>query len=203
MKESRVEEIHHQLEEREQEKRKTKTVSKTPRKTKWWIGIGVAVLLFYFYQRGGIERDQIIFLGLVGVVVWWLLSQDKEVVQMPITEREAKAALFSNLKWKQVNAYDDDYEIPPEAKIKIIGPCVLRNLEGKPWKWEIGYQVRHPGGLVKTFSGDVHPYRTHIIGIRERATGFTGNESPDIRYIKSPKLSQEKRYQDVVGKVKS
>lgn len=197
MKESKVEEIHQNLEQ-EREKKKKSIVEKTPRKTRWWLALGAIVLIWYFYNRGGIGRDQIILFLIIAAVVYMLLQSEKTKAGLEIGEQEAKAALYAVLKWKQVNPYDDVYEIPPEAKIRIYGPAVLRYLEGKPWRWEVGYQVRLPNGLVKTYSGDVHPYTAKVVGIRRRRKGFSGLESPDIRYIKSPKTAAERRYKQAV-----
>ena len=184
---------------REEPRQKKLSASQaTPDKAKLLFFGAVAVALYYAYTHGGIGKN-LIGVILVAGVVWWLVFRGKENPNYFLTEQEAKIALFAALRYKQYNSYDGNYEIQPGDRIMPLMGARLRYVDGKPRKWEVGFEVKKANGLRMIYSGEIDGWTGYLIGIIERPAGYTGQESPDIVYIKDPMMENRLRYMDAGG----
>lgn len=171
-----------------------------PDKTKLFFLIAGAIIFFYYSSRG-VSSTKLLMIAGIAAAIYYFTLKGKENPDFYLTEQQAKAALYDLLKFKQTNPYDGGYELAPEDKIMPMMPARLRKVDGKPRVWEIGFFIRKASGLVNFYSGEIHAKTGAMEGIVERLEGFSGKESPDVRYIRSPQLTNELRYLKAGGEL--
>lgn len=181
----------------DQPKKELPVTQAAPDKAKLFILAAAGVVLFYFYNRGGVDQTFLVMAGIAGLI-FYALFQGQRNPNYYLSEEEAKAALFQALKYKQTNPYDGDYEILPEDKIRPLMASVLRHKDGKPWQWEIGFQITR-NSLTNYYSARMDPVTGAIRGIVDRPAGFTGREGPDIKFVKDPTMESALRYHRMGG----
>lgn len=158
--------------------------------TQWLIVCGTVGMFYYlvYVQKSMQFWDAAIPAGICLLFVY-LTSMQEVGPKRVLTDKQAKAILYKELKWKQVNTREI-----PDGELWVGPFCKLRRLKGKVWKWDIGFEVHRATGGIFFASAELEPYDGYIIAIKDRPEGYTGKESPDIEYVEPRELQWGMKY---------
>jgi len=196
--EDKVNQIHEELLKAREEKEKQGMISKIPYESRKYLAIAIIIAVYYMYKTDLELSKGLLWVG-GAMLILYLFLQD-ETKSRRLTEQECVISLQKKLAWKQKYRLGKHYQLPQgEIVIELVGK--ERWIEGKPWKREMGFYII-PGQtkFKKYYSAEIDVWSGDIIGLRERPKKYTGSESPDMKYIASKEVLDEKRYHDYGGK---
>ena len=159
-------------------------------------GLGI---LYFINNKDSVNTTQIVGWFAVAAAIYYFTFKDKKNPDYYLTERQAKAVLWDELKFKQHNSYAGRYEIDPADEIDPMINGRLLKIEGVPSKWILGFTLKKPSGLVNMHSGEIDAVNGTLIGIQARPEGFSGHEVNDVKWIRSPQFQSDRRYLEAGG----
>lgn len=155
------------------------------------IGLIIVFLIAYkVLTDSGINKN-FIFFGLIALVIFILWVSQKKGPRTPIPENVIKQITVEILKRKIPT------EFAPGTQIVCLNYChlVRTGVWGISWtfkEWEVGVKIIKPSGLRKDILVYLEPFEGFITRIRDMPTGYTGNESQDLKIVTPEAYSQEK-----------
>lgn len=172
--------------EREKESSTKNFLKNVPSGTLILFGIIILVLVIFIFQNKNFRTSLMFLAGCLLLI--YLLSM-KHAEQKIISERQAKAILEKELKWKRLHTKELVY-----GEAKLTGICALQIYDNKPIYYEIGFKIITESRLEKHYSAKINCYTGMMMGIEERPSGYTGSERPIIRVARPFDELMKERY---------
>ena len=197
-----IEEAYENLQKKE-EKIQGSILNKLPRNTKLIFFAATGILIWAIYTERISKNSGLLFLLLIGAAIYFSVSSENKM--SIISEQECAIKLYQQLRYKQLHALGDDYQISPSIRIRVQPQGKLRYIYtatgGQPRDWVFGVTFYYPEtGLTKHFATNCDPYFGRLIGMMELPGGFSDLDKKDLSIIQDYKAYSEKKYHDYMGK---
>lgn len=194
--EAEVEEIYERMKEREESKQDT--ANKMPQQPKMWFAILLAAVIFATIMKWIAFKTGMLLAIAIVIIIRYIFGS--AAMNREYNEQECAIALYKKLRYKQIHALGEFYQIAPHVKIQVekIGRRVVVN--GVPHDRIFGVSLFDPRSMIKEWYKYIIDVRTlDLRACKKLPAGFIDLEDWDIRTIESQDLRDMKRYWRATG----
>lgn len=142
------------------------------------------LILAYLWQTQ--EQNRTLFLiGAIGIIIFlfWQSQQKEKKILLPeyIAVRITQAAMDRKVGFNK--------QFPPGTQIKVDPEVRTRWRDSEatgtsePFRIDVGVTVTYPNSLTRFFVYYLTPYEGIPYALVDAPTGFTGLESPDLKFV--------------------
>ena len=141
----------------------------------FFLVILVGYMVYLVYKKVMTLNSALPIIIILIVFILLLAWRNKKKSDI-ISEREAKAILYNELRWKQQNSPDEI----PNGNIMIMLDFRLRKVEAKPIKYEIAFRIVEGNGRYSLWVGAIDCYTGMFLEAFPRPEGWGHKDAPDI-----------------------
>lgn len=183
--EKKLDEIYREMvEEKVADKKKERSwLNKIPMNYRLYGLIVIVIGTWYVFTYK--PKITYVLIGVAFIIIAIYLLTQGEIEPRKLTERETAESLKRKLRDMQRDGR------LPEGKITVDPEGRERSRGGKPWKREHGWHLIDKDRIKYTYSADMNIWDGEMLGNKDRPTGFTGHEAPDIEMIPPKELRWE------------
>lgn len=145
--------------------------------------VGLVFFGWYMVSKSDINPTWV-FIITGAILALIIFRTDKAKQKEPIKENVIKIIAKALLERK----IEEDGELPIGTVVQSLPYCKMR-YEGewgqpfRPWKWEVGFRVTYAKGNKETWIVILHPFDGYITGIVRKSSGYSGEESNDLKVL--------------------